>query len=37
MFADTSSSHTFRPSLVHRIDRETSGAIIIARTKQALV
>lgn len=27
---------TFRPSLVHRIDRDTSGVILIAKTKRAL-
>lgn len=27
---------TFRPSLVHRIDRDTSGAVVIAKTKPAL-
>ena len=29
-------SLTFRPSLVHRIDRDTSGVIIIAKTKRSL-
>ena len=29
-------SLTFRPSLVHRIDRETSGCIMIAKDKQTL-
>jgi 23S rRNA pseudouridine1911/1915/1917 synthase len=29
-------SHTFRPSLVHRLDRETSGIIVVALTKNAL-
>ena len=29
-------SLTFRPSLVHRIDRDTSGVILIAKTKRAL-
>lgn len=29
-------SLTFRPALVHRIDRDTSGLIIIAKTKPAL-
>ncbi len=27
---------TFRPSLVHRIDRDTSGVVLIAKTKRAL-
>ncbi|MDQ1343746.1 MAG: rRNA synthase [Patescibacteria group bacterium] len=27
---------TFRPSLVHRIDRDTSGVILIAKTKRSL-
>lgn len=27
---------TFRPSLVHRIDRDTSGAVVVAKTKPAL-
>ena len=30
-------SLTFKPSLVHRIDRDTSGALIIAKTKRALI
>ncbi len=29
-------SLTFRPSLVHRIDRETSGCVMIAKDKQSL-
>ncbi len=29
-------SHTFRPSLVHRIDRDTSGCILIAKEKPTL-
>lgn len=29
--------HTFSPSLVHRIDKETSGIILIAKQKQLLV
>ena len=29
-------SLTFRPALVHRIDRDTSGCIIIAKDKQVL-
>lgn len=28
--------HTFKPSLVHRIDKETSGIIVIAKQKQIL-
>jgi RluA family pseudouridine synthase len=27
---------TFKPSLIHRIDRETSGIVMIAKTKEAL-
>lgn len=30
-------SLTFKPSLVHRLDRDTSGAIMIAKTKPALL
>jgi 23S rRNA pseudouridine955/2504/2580 synthase len=30
------SSLTFRPSLAHRIDRDTSGIVVIAKTKPAL-
>lgn len=30
-------SLTFKPSLVHRLDRDTSGALIIAKTKRALL
>ncbi|HRI35866.1 MAG TPA: RluA family pseudouridine synthase [bacterium] len=30
------SSLTFRPSLAHRIDRETSGIVVIAKTKPVL-
>lgn len=33
---DKLSSLTFRPSLIHRIDRDTSGIIMIAKTKPAL-
>lgn len=29
-------SLTFRPALVHRIDRDTSGCIMIAKQKDAL-
>ncbi len=29
-------SLTFKPSLIHRIDRDTSGIIMIAKKKQAL-
>lgn len=29
--------HTFSPSLVHRIDKETSGIILVAKQKQLLV
>lgn len=29
-------SLTFKPSLIHRIDKDTSGIIMIAKTKQAL-
>ena len=36
-FKDTAlSTLTFKPSLVHRIDRDTSGIILIAKTKSAL-
>jgi len=31
------SSLTFKPSLIHRIDRDTSGIIMIAKDKQSLV
>ncbi len=33
---NTHDSLTFRPSLVHRIDRDTSGCILIAKRKDAL-
>jgi len=29
-------SLTFKPSLVHRIDKDTSGIVLIAKTKPAL-
>ena len=29
-------SASFRPSLVHRIDRDTSGALMVAKSKLAL-
>lgn len=33
---NTHDSLTFRPSLVHRIDRDTSGCILVAKKKDAL-
>ena len=33
---DRVGSLTFRPSLAHRLDRDTTGAIIIAKTRPAL-
>ena len=36
MLAQKYDSLTFRPSLVHRIDRDTSGCILIAKEKRAL-
>ena len=36
MLARKYDSLTFRPSLVHRIDRDTSGCILIAKDKKAL-
>ncbi len=35
-YGDTLSSLTFQPSLVHRIDRDTSWLIMIAKQKEAL-
>lgn len=36
-FWKTLQSHSFRPSLVHRLDRDTTGAILIAKKKPALM
>ncbi|NDK10135.1 RluA family pseudouridine synthase [Candidatus Gracilibacteria bacterium] len=36
-YAQKLDSLTFSPSLAHRIDRDTSGVIVIAKQKQALV
>ncbi len=36
MLGDNYDSLSFRPSLVHRIDRDTSGVILIAKEKRAL-
>lgn len=33
---DTFSSLTFKPSLIHRIDKDTSGIVMIAKTKASL-
>jgi 23S rRNA-/tRNA-specific pseudouridylate synthase len=33
---DQANSLTFSPALAHRIDRETSGVILIAKTKLSL-
>jgi 23S rRNA-/tRNA-specific pseudouridylate synthase len=33
---DKLNSLTFKPSLVHRIDKDTSGIVLIAKTKPAL-
>ena len=30
-------SHTFRPSLAHRIDRDTSGIVVSCKTKKSLM
>lgn len=35
-YIQSETSHTFQPALAHRIDRETSGIIIIAKTRKAL-
>lgn len=35
-YAGALNSLTFKPSLIHRIDRDTSGIIMIAKKKQAL-
>jgi len=29
--------HAFRPGIVHRLDKETSGLLVVAKTEQALV
>ena len=36
-YKNTLDSLTFKPSLAHRIDRDTSGIIMIWKTKQALI
>jgi 23S rRNA-/tRNA-specific pseudouridylate synthase len=36
LLAGRHDSLTFRPALVHRIDRDTSGVILIAKEKKAL-
>lgn len=35
-YGDKYSSLTFKPSLVHRIDRQTTGCILIAKNKYTL-
>lgn len=36
MLGDTYNSLSYKPSLVHRIDRDTSGCVMIAKEKKTL-